>query len=131
MSSPGQKDRNWLSQQFRRDKVGTANDEELQEYIFILCNEKPPTDELQSRDIVRALTLNHARTHLFLDGLNGENVKIHGEIRDLTKKIRNLTIGVVILTVGTILLGLYPIIHDFYHPIKTSDHSQKIENKTN
>jgi hypothetical protein len=87
MSTEGQKDRNWLNQQFRRGKVSNATEEELRDYLFILCNEPPSDNELASRDIIRALTLNH----MLAD-------KIQREVRDMTLWLKRLTFAIFVLS---------------------------------
>jgi hypothetical protein len=88
MSTQGKKDRNWLNQQFRLGEVfNDATDEELRECLFTLCNEPPPKEELESRDIIRALTLNHMLTD-----------KIHREVRDMTRWLKWLTVAIFILS---------------------------------
>jgi hypothetical protein len=95
MSTQGQKDRNWLNQEFRRDKVFKATDDELQEYLFILCKELPPGEDKASRDVIRALTLNHMLTD-----------KIHREVRDMTCWLKWLTVAIVILSAIAVYLTI-------------------------
>ena len=100
MSTQGQKDRNWLNQQFRRGEVSNdATDEELRECLFTLCNEQPPKEELESRDIIRALTLNHMLTD-----------KIHREVRDMTLWLKWLTVAILILSA----IAAYPLIKQIF-----------------
>jgi hypothetical protein len=115
MSIQGQKDRNWLNQQFRRGKVTNATEEELGEYLFILCNEPPPKEELFSRDIIRALTLNHL-----------SNGKIQRDVRDMTRWLKGLTIILVILG----LISLCPIIRPFFDQPKGKDDNSSSKAKT-
>jgi len=114
MSTQGQKDRNWLNQQFRCDKFSKATEEELREYLLILCNEARPKEELESRDIIRALTLNHML-----------NDKIQREIRDMTCWLKWFTVAIFIFTA----VVAYPTIKQIC--FQSSSHSTSSAEKTN
>ena len=58
---------------FRARRHETATEEELRDWLSILCTETAANERLHPRDVVRGLTINHIQTTRFLERLDRQN----------------------------------------------------------
>ena len=67
------KARELVNTAFRTRSYETATDEELRDWLAVLCTETAANERLHPRDIIRGLTINHIQVSRFIDKANRQN----------------------------------------------------------
>jgi hypothetical protein len=67
------KARDAVNDAFRARRHETATEQELRDWLAVLCTETAGNDWLYPRDVIRGLTINHIQTGRFLEHLDRQN----------------------------------------------------------
>jgi hypothetical protein len=106
MSDDGLKAREAVNDAFRARRHETATEQELRDWLAVLCTETAGNDRLHPRDVIRGLTINHTQMARTIAKLEATILKLDAANSKTQRLV--VTLAGVAIFVGVLqcLIGL-------------------------